>query len=66
MMVRWFVARFQSNDTPVHLYDFEMCLTNLLEIPDDLDSKWLLWPYILIEGSLIQRTAEGSVDSHEM
>ncbi|KAG6967672.1 hypothetical protein JG687_00004142 [Phytophthora cactorum] len=29
----------QSNDTPVGLYDFEMCITNIPELPDGLDSK---------------------------
>ncbi|GMF33612.1 unnamed protein product [Phytophthora fragariaefolia] len=30
-------AGFQSSDLPLNLYDFEFCLTNLQELPDDLD-----------------------------
>ncbi|KAJ8577471.1 hypothetical protein ON010_g1743 [Phytophthora cinnamomi] len=31
---------FQSSDFPQNLNDFELCVTNLWFIPDDLDTKW--------------------------
>ncbi|KAG7377844.1 Centrosomal protein of 41 kDa [Phytophthora pseudosyringae] len=34
-------AGFQSTDFPPLLYDIEFCVTNLRELPDDLDTKWL-------------------------
>ncbi|GMF21008.1 unnamed protein product [Phytophthora lilii] len=36
-------------DFPSRLYDVELCYTNLRELPDNLDSKWLLGMMICIE-----------------
>ncbi|KAL4156853.1 hypothetical protein PRNP1_005879 [Phytophthora ramorum] len=47
-------AGFLSSDTPLNLYDFEFCVTNLREVPDDLDTKWLLGSYVIIEYSQLQ------------
>ncbi|KAG7389678.1 Centrosomal protein of 41 kDa [Phytophthora pseudosyringae] len=47
-------AGLLSSDTPLNLYDIEMCVTNLREVPDDLDSKWLLGSCIVIEHSKLQ------------
>ncbi|GMF23829.1 unnamed protein product [Phytophthora lilii] len=33
-------AAFQSTDFPQTLYDIEICVTNLRELPADLDMKW--------------------------
>ncbi|RLN45772.1 hypothetical protein BBJ28_00008373 [Nothophytophthora sp. Chile5] len=33
-------AGFQSTDFPPTLYDLEFCVTNIRELPDDLDAKW--------------------------
>ncbi|EGZ12374.1 hypothetical protein PHYSODRAFT_518121, partial [Phytophthora sojae] len=40
-------AGFQSEDFPQSLYDIEICVTNLRDLPPDLDHKWL-------EGAIIQ------------
>ncbi|KAE9027994.1 hypothetical protein PR003_g10944 [Phytophthora rubi] len=40
-------AGFQSDDFPQTLNDIEMCVTNLRELPSDLDAKWQ-------EGAVIQ------------
>ncbi|OWZ17688.1 hypothetical protein PHMEG_0008329 [Phytophthora megakarya] len=45
---------FQSNDTPANLYDFELCVTNLRELPEDLDSKWNLGSVVFIEYSQLE------------
>ncbi|KAG2775351.1 hypothetical protein PC116_g20379 [Phytophthora cactorum] len=47
-------AGFQSIDTPLNLYDYEFCITNLREVPDDLDLKWLTGSYVIIEYSQLQ------------
>ncbi|KAG7376229.1 Centrosomal protein of 41 kDa [Phytophthora pseudosyringae] len=47
-------AAFLSSDTPLNLYDFEMCITNLRDLPKDLDLKWLMGSYIIIEFSQLQ------------
>ncbi|EGZ19180.1 hypothetical protein PHYSODRAFT_493573 [Phytophthora sojae] len=39
----------QSLDFPAKLYDIEFCYTNLRELPDDLDSKWLIGTAIYME-----------------
>eukprot|EP00644_Phytophthora_capsici_P011809 jgi/Phyca11/106326/e_gw1.12.209.1 len=47
-------AGLQSTEMPLNLYDFEFCITNLKELPDDLDSKWFPGSDILIEYSQLQ------------
>ncbi|KUF79794.1 hypothetical protein AM587_10010638 [Phytophthora nicotianae] len=47
-------AGFQSSDPPLNLYDYEFCITNLREVPDDLDVKWLTGSYVIIEYSQLQ------------
>ncbi|KAK1944482.1 hypothetical protein P3T76_004394 [Phytophthora citrophthora] len=47
-------AGFQSTEMPLNLYDFEFCVTNLKELPDDLDLKWFPGSYIIIEYSQFQ------------
>ncbi|KAF4145265.1 hypothetical protein GN958_ATG05567 [Phytophthora infestans] len=47
-------AGFQSFDTPLNLYDYEFCITNLREVPDDLDLKWLSGSYVILEYSELQ------------
>ncbi|GMF43716.1 unnamed protein product [Phytophthora fragariaefolia] len=47
-------AGFQSSDFPRHLYDFEMCVTNLRELPDDLYTKWNPGSQIFIEYSQLR------------
>lgn len=42
-------AGFQSSDFPRFVYDFEMCVTNLREVPDDLHTKWNPGSQIFIE-----------------
>ncbi|KAE9357027.1 hypothetical protein PR003_g2004 [Phytophthora rubi] len=44
-------AGLQSSDSPRFLYDFELCATNLRELPDDLHTKWNPGSQILIEYS---------------
>ncbi|KAF1793888.1 Leucine-rich repeat domain, L domain-like [Phytophthora cactorum] len=45
---------FLSSDTPLQLYDIEMCVTNLCELPDDLDVKWLLGSCVVVEHSQLR------------
>ncbi|ETP49041.1 hypothetical protein F442_05337 [Phytophthora nicotianae P10297] len=45
---------FLSNDIPQQLYDIEMCVTNLKEVPDDLDTKWLPGSCVVIEHSQLR------------
>ncbi|OWZ00523.1 hypothetical protein PHMEG_00028264 [Phytophthora megakarya] len=45
---------FQSTEMPINLYDFEFCITNLRELPDDLDTKWYHGSYIIIEYSQLE------------
>ncbi|GMF62721.1 unnamed protein product [Phytophthora fragariaefolia] len=40
-------AGFQSDDFPQSLNDIEICVTNLRDLPSDLDTKW-------VEGAIIQ------------
>ncbi|KAF1781285.1 hypothetical protein GQ600_2734 [Phytophthora cactorum] len=48
----WSVAsRAQSYDFPAMLYGIEFCYTNLRELPDDLDTKWMIGSSIYIEYS---------------
>ncbi|KAL4156851.1 hypothetical protein PRNP1_005877 [Phytophthora ramorum] len=44
-------AGLQSADFPSMLYDIEICHSNLRELPEDLDSKWLIGTMIYIEYS---------------
>ncbi|GMF23840.1 unnamed protein product [Phytophthora lilii] len=44
-------AGLQSTDFPQMMNDIEMCVTNLREIPDDLDTKWPLGAIIQVEYS---------------
>ncbi|GMF54243.1 unnamed protein product [Phytophthora fragariaefolia] len=41
----------QSSDFPQTLYDFEICVTNLRSLPDDLDTKWPLYSILQVEYS---------------
>ncbi|KAG6970281.1 hypothetical protein JG688_00004928 [Phytophthora aleatoria] len=45
---------FLSSDTPLQLYDIEMCVTNLCELPDDLGVKWLLGSCVVVEHSQLR------------
>ncbi|KAG3129200.1 hypothetical protein C6341_g24223 [Phytophthora cactorum] len=45
---------FLSSDTPLQLYDIEMCVTNLCELPDGLDVKWLLGSCVVVEHSQLR------------
>ncbi|KAL3660608.1 hypothetical protein V7S43_014363 [Phytophthora oleae] len=47
-------AGFQSINMPLNLYDFEFCITNLRELPDDLDLKWFPGSYVIIEYSQLR------------
>ncbi|KAG1692148.1 hypothetical protein DVH05_025768 [Phytophthora capsici] len=40
-----------DKDFPTKLYDIEMCHTNLKELPEDLDSTWMVGTMIYIEYS---------------
>jgi len=42
-------AGAQSPDFPANLYDIEFCFTNLRELPDDLDAKWMIGTSIYME-----------------
>ncbi|KAG7377843.1 Centrosomal protein of 41 kDa [Phytophthora pseudosyringae] len=42
-------AAFQSSDFPRTLHDIEFCVTNLRELPDDLDGKWLAESFLVLE-----------------
>ncbi|EGZ12364.1 hypothetical protein PHYSODRAFT_515823 [Phytophthora sojae] len=44
-------AGLQSTDFPRTVYDIEMCATNLIELPDDLDTKWPSGAIIQVEYS---------------
>ncbi|KAL4101577.1 hypothetical protein PRIC1_005329 [Phytophthora ramorum] len=44
-------AGFQSTDFPKKVNDIEFCVTNLREIPVDLDTKWLQGMIIQVEYS---------------
>ncbi|KAJ8566318.1 hypothetical protein ON010_g6805 [Phytophthora cinnamomi] len=44
-------AGFKSSDFPQKMNDIEFCVTNLREIPDDLDKKWPLRAIIQVEYS---------------
>ncbi|KAJ8577372.1 hypothetical protein ON010_g1830 [Phytophthora cinnamomi] len=44
-------AGFQSSELPFNLRDFEFCITNLRDLPDDLDLKWFPGTYVIIEYS---------------
>ncbi|KAE9007808.1 hypothetical protein PF011_g10971 [Phytophthora fragariae] len=44
-------AGFQSSDFPLKMNDIELCVTNLREIPDDLDTKWPPGAIIQVEYS---------------
>ncbi|GMF54199.1 unnamed protein product [Phytophthora fragariaefolia] len=44
-------AGLQSIDFPLKLQDIEFCYTNLRELPEDLDFKWLQGSIIFIEHS---------------
>ncbi|GMF45741.1 unnamed protein product [Phytophthora fragariaefolia] len=44
-------AGFLSHDFPSKLYDIEFCYTNLRELPDNLDSTWMIGTMIYIEYS---------------
>lgn len=44
-------AGLQSADFPRTLQDIELCYTNLQELPEDLDKKWLIGAIIFIEYS---------------
>ncbi|KAG6590849.1 uncharacterized protein IUM83_19076 [Phytophthora cinnamomi] len=44
-------AGLHSGDFPSKLYDIELCYTNLRELPDDLDSTWMIGTMIYIEFS---------------
>ncbi|KAG6969949.1 hypothetical protein JG687_00002916, partial [Phytophthora cactorum] len=44
-------AGAQSYDFPAMLYGIEFCYTNLRELPDDLDTKWMIGSSIYIEYS---------------
>ncbi|KAJ8563867.1 hypothetical protein ON010_g7480 [Phytophthora cinnamomi] len=39
----------QSTDFPAKLYDLEFCHTNIRELPDDLDTKWLIGTTVYLE-----------------
>ncbi|OWZ23983.1 hypothetical protein PHMEG_0001068 [Phytophthora megakarya] len=43
-----------SNDVPLSWYDFEVCISNLQTLPDDLDTKCLTGSLILIEYSVFE------------
>ncbi|KUF90029.1 hypothetical protein AM588_10006509 [Phytophthora nicotianae] len=47
-------AGFQSSDPPLNLYDYEFCITNLREVPDNLDVKWRAGSIVIIEYSQLQ------------
>ncbi|KAG7375910.1 Centrosomal protein of 41 kDa [Phytophthora boehmeriae] len=47
-------AGFQSPDFPQTIFDIEICITNIRELPEDLDTKWA--PYALIQFEYCQLT----------
>ncbi|KAG7396065.1 Centrosomal protein of 41 kDa [Phytophthora boehmeriae] len=46
-------AGLQATDFPQNLYDIELCVSNLRELPDNLDTKWLPNSVILLEYGLL-------------